>query len=77
MVPIEVFLKKFLKKVWSFFNENNSRKYWTAIFNNMKLAKIDTWDKQITVLANTNIIKNIGFDEDTTHTILERKLANS
>ncbi|WP_316837466.1 nucleotide-diphospho-sugar transferase [Pedobacter nutrimenti] len=52
---------------------------WTHIFKDVKAGKIDTWDYQLaftnyfnnslSVNPNVNMISNIGFREDATHTI--------
>ena len=62
------------------------KKYWKDIFNTMKQQKIDTWDyqwtfclwnnKQLTILPNVNLIENIGFGVDATHTTGESEFAN-
>jgi len=53
-------------------------KYWSKIFKAVYKNKIDTWDYQwtfffflqngLTVLPNVNLVSNIGFDGDATHT---------
>lgn len=55
--------------------------YWLNQFKNTFMGKIDTWDYQwtytiwknagISVLPNVNLISNIGFNKDATHTIHE------
>ena len=55
-----------------------TRKYWTNAFENTYNSKINTWDYQLaySILSNSglcivpkvNLIKNIGFGEDATHT---------
>ncbi|TQM47080.1 hypothetical protein BDE36_4839 [Arcticibacter tournemirensis] len=52
---------------------------WTEIFRMVKEGEIDTWDYQLgfinffnnglTIIPNTNLISNIGFREDATHTL--------
>lgn len=54
------------------------RNYWRKIFYNVSNDKIDTWDYQwtytvwinsgLSVLPNMNLISNIGFGVDATHT---------
>jgi hypothetical protein len=54
------------------------RKYWTKIFDQMYACKIDTWDYPwtssvwyhggLTATPNVNLISNIGFGRDSTHT---------
>lgn len=53
--------------------------YWTAIFDAVHRGDIDTWDyqwvltlwtqSQLTVLPEVNMISNIGFGEEATHTV--------
>jgi hypothetical protein len=60
-------------------------KYWTRLFDLVHQGKIDTWDYQwtfacwiqrrLTILPNVNLISNIGFRADGTHTTAENKLA--
>jgi hypothetical protein len=62
-------------------------KYWTQIFERCYQGKIDTWDYQwtfacwiqncLTILPEVNLISNIGFNVDATHTSCENdKSAN-
>jgi len=54
------------------------RRYWQEIFDRCYLDKIDTWDYQLllsawyknglTATPNVNLVKNIGFGMDATHT---------
>ncbi|WP_342550764.1 hypothetical protein MKX57_03180 [Lysinibacillus sp. FSL M8-0216] len=60
------------------------KEYWTTIYNDTYLGKIDTWDYQWTyscwyhkglaILPNKNLVSNIGFRENATHTTSENKL---
>ena len=60
------------------FTDKKARKYWKNIFYKMKKLEIDTWDyqwtftlwrnKQLTIIPNVNLISNIGFGQDATHT---------
>jgi hypothetical protein len=53
--------------------------YWTSIFENIYQGKVDTWDYQlmfsiwlegqINVIPNVNLVSNIGFGIDASHTI--------
>jgi len=55
--------------------------YWTASFDAVAARRIDTWDYQwvfacwaqngVSVLPNVNLVTNIGFGEDATHTTNE------
>ena len=74
---------KFIKEL---FDDKKTVKYWLQIFKTMKKQLINTWDyqwtftlwnkKQLTILPNTNLIKNIGFGVDSTHTTGESELTN-
>ncbi len=54
------------------------QKYWTDIFENVFNNAIDTWDYQwlytcwfqsgLSVLPNSNLVSNLGFGSDATHT---------
>jgi hypothetical protein len=54
------------------------RKYWSKIFDRMYRAEIDTWDypwtasvwfySGLTATPNVNLVSNIGFGPDSTHT---------
>lgn len=56
----------------------NEQKYWTDIFENIYNNAIDTWDYQwlytcwfqsgLSVSPNSNLVSNIGFGADATHT---------
>lgn len=60
--------------------------YWKGIFEDVYKGKIDTWDYQwtfacwlqrrLTILPNVNLISNIGFNDDATHTTVQNKFAN-
>lgn len=60
--------------------------FWKKIFQRVHGGEIDTWDYQwvfanwvegrLTVLPAVNLISNIGFNEDATHTTGESDLAN-
>ncbi len=72
--------------VETIFSNKKTIKYWKDIFKAMKQQKIDTWDyqwtftlwynKQLTILPNNNLIENIGFGIDATHTTGESELGN-
>ncbi len=62
-------------------------KYWTQIFNRLFLeGKPDSWayvwtfscwvKGGLTILPNVNLVSNIGFDDQATHTKLKNNLAN-
>jgi len=60
--------------------------YWYKIFDSTYAGKIDTWDYQLIftswlqnalhILPNVNLVSNIGFGVDATHTKIVRKCAN-
>jgi len=57
--------------------------YWANIFEKVYQHQIDTWDYQwmfhcwtqnrLAIIPNTNLISNIGFGEDATHTVRRDK----
>lgn len=64
-----------------------SQRYWTMIFDRVARGEIDTWDYQwvytmfkhggVSGMPAVNLISNIGFGADATHTVNpEAKLAN-
>lgn len=66
-------------KLYQIHNGNNANYFfWFKIFNKTYHNKIDTWDYQwvfanwlnqwISIIPKVNLIKNIGFGEDATHT---------
>lgn len=66
-------------QILNIFNNKRTQKYWTYIFLNVSNGKIDTWDYQwtyvvlansgLSILPNKNLISNIGFGPDATHTV--------
>lgn len=68
------------------FNNKNTLRYWKETFDTMKQQKIDTWDyqwtfclwskKRLTILPNVNLVENVGFGVDATHTTGESEFAN-
>lgn len=78
-IPNAEFLAKTFKKV-------KYRKYWEGVFWTMKRNPIDTWDYQwiftlwsngyVNAIPNTNLIINIGFRNDATHTKHKPGFAN-
>ena len=60
--------------------------YWKRIFSRMHSGKADTWDFQwtfanwvqgrVSILPSVNLITNIGFMREATHSKLNSKLAN-
>lgn len=66
-------------KEWNEWLPNNKeRQYWSNIFDKMHRGEIDTWDypwtacvwynSGLTVTPNVNLVSNIGFGIDATHT---------
>lgn len=57
--------------------------YWASTFELLARKEVDTWDGQLvlasmvseqyTVTSNVNLIQNIGFGEDATHTLEDRQ----
>jgi hypothetical protein len=56
-----------------------SRRYWESKFESVASGKVDTWDYQlafmhfknrlVSVIPSVNLISNIGFGHDATHTV--------
>jgi hypothetical protein len=70
---------------WNDLHETNSeKKYWKKIFNHCKSDKIDSWaypwlysiwkNKGINILPSKNLVKNIGFGQNATHTVSSKKI---
>lgn len=59
-------------------DSKKEKRYWQKIFENVSNGNIDTWDYQwtftvwvnnaLSILPNVNLISNIGFGTDATHT---------
>lgn len=57
--------------------------YWSSTFELLARNEVDTWDGQLvlaamaddswTATSNVNLIRNIGFGEQATHTLVDRK----
>ncbi len=68
------------------FNDFHLEKDWNLIFNQLIENKIDTWDYQwsitnffsngVSVIPTVNLISNIGFNENATHTTTSNAHAN-
>jgi hypothetical protein len=68
----------------STFSNKLAIKYWNYIYKKVKAKKVDTWDYQWTftiwlnnglaILPNLNMITNIGFGDDATHTKNDEKV---
>ena len=76
--------KDFEKAIRFYFDDLNAIRFWKIIFKKMKYGMIDTWDYQLTIslwfdralsiIPNSNLVRNIGFSVDATHTKKENKL---
>jgi hypothetical protein len=72
--------------VGKFVNGRQATRYWTDIFHSVYAGKIDTWDYQwlfacwmqnaLTVLPAVNLVSNIGFHAEATHTKEDSRFAN-
>lgn len=59
-------------------NKSDERSYWNTVFERIYKGTIDTWDYQwvlcnwiqnrLSIIPNVNLISNIGFRSDATHT---------
>lgn len=68
------------------FSSKEEQAYWKSVLMNVKQSMIDTWDYQInltvwnlngvSIIPNVNLISNIGFGNDATHTKVINKDAN-
>lgn len=65
-------------RIAQIFKDKRIQKYWINLFDNLYNNKVDTWDGQwvysiynnngIVILPNVNLVSNIGFGVDATHT---------
>ncbi len=73
------------KEYKELFNSSRERNYWRKIFDNLFFnEKPNTWDYQWlftsffynmnTILPNTPLVENIGYDNDSTHIFSDREL---
>jgi hypothetical protein len=70
----------------SFFDSPQEKKYFSAIYDKIYNNKIDTWDIQwgyaiwtqhgLSITPDINLISNIGFGGEATHTKVDNGLAN-
>lgn len=78
-VEIAEYSKPQLKKWFNHYDFNsNSLLFWHKAFNSVKEHTINTWDYQwtyaiwkhngLTIIPSKNLVTNIGFDDDATHT---------
>ncbi len=73
-------------KINTIWGKKYIQKYWIKIFDQIYNKEIDTWDYQwvysvwkqngLSIIPNVNLISNIGFRDDATHTKSPNKLAN-
>lgn len=66
--------------------DEESAKYWYQRFEDTYFGKVDAWDyvwtfscwinRGLTILPNVNLISNIGFGENATHTKIKTPVAN-
>jgi hypothetical protein len=66
-------------KIDAYLKDKLVRKYWENIFNDVKDGRIDTWDYQLVfcllkdrgkcIVPRLNLVSNIGFGPDATHTV--------
>jgi ADP-heptose:LPS heptosyltransferase len=76
LLDIDAFIKN--KKIERYYKESFIANRWLSTFQDMHDHKIDTWDYQwtycifnnngVSIIPNQNLISNIGFREDATHT---------
>lgn len=74
------------KALTNLFNEPSIINKWLFIFKELKAGKIDTWDYQyaflnffkngLSIIPNKNLISNIGFGSNATHTVSANAWAN-
>jgi hypothetical protein len=75
------------RKMNHIFKQKRDREYWLSIFRKMENHEIDTWDYQWTyaifknngfcINPSENLISNIGFGSDATHTTNSSSLHNN
>lgn len=66
------------KKIYPLFQDAKVARFWISLFRHIKEKNIDTWDAQwayalmrsegLAVTPNINLVENIGFGTDSTHT---------
>ena len=75
-----------LNQIKNYWNNKQIQKFWINIFNSVFKGEIDTWDQQwayaicsqngLIILPNVNLISNIGFGIEATHTKYITKESN-
>lgn len=73
------------QKIKDVFHQATFQKYWTEKYQELYDGKVDTWDFQwfytimceggLAIIPNVNLITNIGFGADATHTTSESHLS--
>lgn len=85
LIELDTFLAK--NKIVNILKLKSEQQYWTKVFNDVKRGEVNTWDYQwlfsiwanngICITPNVNLISNLGFGADATHTVeLDTRLAN-
>jgi len=74
------------KKIYKLFNNKKEAKFWISLIKYVTEKNIDTWDAQwvytllksegMSITPNVNLVENIGFGENATHTKSEGILSN-
>lgn len=74
------------KKIKGIFENKKMQNYWLKSFSKLYAGKIDTWDGQwvyaiynndgISITPTVNLVSNIGFGEEATHTKTREVLSN-
>lgn len=69
-----------------FLEDQKEVAFWSALFDKAYLNQVDTWDYQwtltnwskgrLTILPSVNLISNIGFSADATHTVSASRFSN-
>jgi GR25 family glycosyltransferase involved in LPS biosynthesis len=75
------------KKIGEFVNDDKISHYFTPIFKKTFAGEIDTWDFRymyscwlnngLSIVPNKNLVSNIGFGEDATHTKATNSIQNN
>lgn len=73
----------FERDMGRYFISNDEKKHWRDVFGSMQRKSVDTWDYQLTfsvwkhggvsIIPNVNLVSNIGFGPDATHTVAENQ----
>jgi len=77
---------KELDKIQDIFSKKEEKKYWLRVFDRVTAGEINTWDYQwmyalyvnngLSIIPNKNLISNIGFGNQATHTSENSCFAN-